>query len=122
MSPLRYGVAAMLVALAAWGTGFALPLEARPSLWVGAALALLVQAACFGGLWVGSRRHARGFLAAWAAGVVVRLSAVLAFGLWGVELLGLRDVPALVGMAGVLFLLLVLEPVGLRRAVGAARA
>ncbi len=122
VSLLRYGAAAALVAAAAAGAGLGLSGGSRPSFWVGGALAVIVQAICFLGLWLGARRARQGFLAAWAGGILARLVAVLVFGVWGVEALGLRKTPALLAMVGVLFLLLVLEPVGFARTPGAARA
>lgn len=121
ISLVRYGVAAVAAALVAAAAGFALPGAARMSFWAGAGLAVAVQAACFAllGRAAGSRR---GFLAAWAAGTGIRVGSLVLFGLWGARALGLEHAPALIGMGAMLFVLLLLEPVGLRGGLGAARA
>jgi hypothetical protein len=115
-------VVTAVVTLAAVGVGFALPAPDRLGLWIGAGIALAVQALCYGALWWATRRRPARFLAAWAGGVVMRLLTVVLFGLVGVRLLALPPVPALLGLAGVLFVLLLFEPLGLERAPGVARA
>lgn len=88
---------------------------------MGAGLALGVQSVCYGALLRAARRPG-GFLGAWAAGVLVRLAALAAFGFWGTAAVGLKETPALLGMAAVLFALLLLEPLGLPRPAEAVRA
>lgn len=118
----RYVWAAGVVGAVAAALGWAFPPAARVSVWVGAGLALAVQAACFCALWAGARRGGTGFLAAWAGGVAMRLAALLALGFWGVEALDLVPAPALFSLVGALFLLVLLEPVALKPEMSTARA
>lgn len=108
--------------MAVVGAGFALPGPDRAAVWIGAALALAVQTLCYGALWWTTRRRPSRFLLAWGSGVLMRLFTLVLFGMVGVRLLELPAAPALMGLAGVLFVLLLLEPLGLERAPGAARA
>ena len=118
----RYGWAAAAVGLAAGFIGWAFPPESRSSVWTGAAAALVVQSVCFVVLWIGVRRGGSSFIAAWASGMVLRLAALGMLGLWGVEALGLRAVPALLTLGAVLFVLVLLEAVALRPRTATARA
>ncbi|MBI4512655.1 MAG: hypothetical protein HY702_00960 [Gemmatimonadetes bacterium] len=111
----RYAMVALVVGAGAWVVGLLVPPDGRASLWTGAGAALSVQAPCVGGLWLGARSGGQGFLAAWAAGILTRVVALVAFGVWGVPALGLVAAPALLAMAGTLFLLVLVEPVALRR-------
>lgn len=122
VSIARYGLAALVLGASAWAGGLLLPPRSRASFWVGGSAALLVQAICFGGLWLGARSGGQGFLIAWAAGIVTRVVSLVAFGLWGVKALGLAGAPALLAMAGTLFLLVLLEAVALRRPAEMAHA
>jgi len=86
--------------------------DAAPALWIAAALAYAVQLPAFA-LLLGSRGRRLRFLAALAGGMMLRLGAV------GVGvLLVLKDfgppAPLLLGLAGFVFLLLMLEPVFFR--------
>lgn len=105
--------AAAVVALVAGALALVLPAGAvRAVAWTGA-LAWVVQVVTFAPL-LASRRRGNAFFAALGGGTLARLLVlgVLAWWLWRSGALPLA--PALLGFAGFLFLLLLLEPVFFR--------
>jgi hypothetical protein len=113
---LRYlGMAAVVVALVAIGAMVFLEGSREHGLLWAAGVALAVQAGAFG-LLLRYRGRPQGFLAAWLAGMMARLLA-----LGGVALMVIRrdDVDplwTLLGIAGLFFVLHLLEPLALRGA------
>lgn len=107
---VRYGLAALLVTLL--GIGLAWPWlgeTGRNGLMVAAAIAWTVQTAAFAVL-VRFRESARGFLAAWVGGTLVRMGLILLAAWAVVRFPGLPPAPTLLGLAGFFFGLLLLEP------------
>jgi hypothetical protein len=108
------------LAAAAAGLGLAVVLAllvwpaARSAVWSVAAMAYVVQLVAFAVL-LAARANPNRFLLAWAGGTVLRLSLLAGLAVWlwvtGVE----PRTPWLLGLAGMLFLLMLLEPVFLRR-------
>jgi hypothetical protein len=112
---LAYAVAGLLVAVV--GAGIASLLvdgEAARAIWFAAAVAWLVQMVAFAGL-VLVRERTELFLIGWLLGLVLRFGAVLVTGLWLTRDPVLPVRPAMLGMVGFVFVLLVLEPMFLRR-------
>jgi hypothetical protein len=111
---LRYaGVAALLTAGVVAATWTWLDPSGRRGILLAAGTALPLQLVLFG-LLLGRRAGTPGFLAAWAGGTVLRLLAVGGVGwvVWARD--DVDPLSALVGLAGLLFVLLLLEPWGLR--------
>jgi hypothetical protein len=88
------------------------PAAAR-ALWLAGALAYGVQIVAFGAL-VLLRELRQGFLLAWVGGVLLRFGVVLGGGFWLVQSAGQPPLPLLLGLAGFVFALLLLEPVFFR--------
>lgn len=103
------GVTAPAAALTAWLVDA--PSEA---VWVGAGVALLVQLAAFGAL-VALRDRGTLFLVGWLGGMLLRFGAVGVMAVWLSRTDALPQAAALVSLVGFVFLLLLLEPVFLRR-------
>lgn len=115
---LRYAVTAVGVTGAALGAGW--PLlddEAMRGLVLAAAIALPLQLAVFGGLVAQHRAGgpgSPGFLGMWVGGTLLRLAVVAGAAFW---IAGMEEVDlltALLGLVGLLFVLLLLEPWMLR--------
>lgn len=104
-------VAAAAVVLAGWGFADE---AGRRGLLLGVGTALVLQLLVFG-LQVSQERGTPGFLGAWVAGVFLRFLAV--GGVTAVLLLSEDFDPlrALLGLAGLLLVLLLLEPLWLRK-------
>ena len=100
------GVVGVLAGLLSWLLGAA----AARSVWWAAGLAYVVQLAAFAGL-LRFRSRRDGFLAVWAGGILARLLVVLAGAYWVMRSTSLEPAPALLSLAGFLFVLLLLEPV-----------
>ena len=100
------GVLGVLAGLLGWLLG---PQAAR-SIWWAAAIAYVVQLAAFAAL-LKFRRRATAFLAVWGGGILVRMAVVLAGAYWVMRSDVLEPAPALLGLAGFLFVLVLLEPV-----------
>lgn len=99
-----------VVALLAGLLGLALGSDSVRSVWWGAVVAYGVQLVAFAALlWYRDRREA--FLAVWAAGILIRLAVVLAGAYWVMRTPALQPAPALLSLAGFLFVLLLMEPV-----------
>jgi len=100
------GVVAVLAGLLGWMLGAA---SAR-SVWWAAGLAYAVQLVAFAAL-LRFRSRGNGFLAVWAGGILARLGVVLAGAYWVTRSSTLEPAPALLSLAGFLFVLLLMEPV-----------
>ena len=104
---------AVAVALVALALALVLPAEGvRAAGWMGA-LAWAVQVAMFAALFA-SRRRGNAFIAALGGGTVVRLLVLGATAWWIWRSAALSLAPALLSLAGFLFLLLLLEPLFFR--------
>jgi hypothetical protein len=105
--------AAVAVALGSAALALVLPPDAlRAVTWMGA-LAWAIQVALFTPL-VAARGMRNAFFAAWAGGTLVRFAALSAAAWWVWWSGALPLAPALLALAGFLFLLLLLEPVFFR--------
>lgn len=100
------GVVAVLAGLLSWLLG---P-RAAVSVWWAAGLAYVVQLVAFAAL-LRFRARPNGFLAVWAGGILARLIVVLAGAYWVMRTPALEPAPALLALAGFLFVLLLMEPV-----------
>lgn len=100
------GVVALMAGLLGWLLG---PTAGR-SIWWGAGLAYGVQLIAFAAL-LRFRRRREAFLAVWGGGILVRLVVILAGAFWVTRSTSLELVPALLSLAGFLFVLLLMEPV-----------
>ena len=100
------GVVALLAGLLGWLLG---PAAAR-SIWWAAAVAYVVQVIAFAAL-MRYRKRSQAFLTAWGGGILVRMVVVLLGAWWVMRSDVLEPAPALLGLAGFLFVLLLLEPV-----------
>lgn len=112
---LSYAVAGLLLTLLAALVAAALVgAEGRAGVWFAAALSWVLQLAAFAAL-VSLRRNPQLFMIGWAAGIVLRFGAVgvVAFWLSRTRVLPL-DV-TLLSLVAFVVLLLLLEPVFLRR-------
>lgn len=106
-------VAAALLALLATGVSLLLDADATPALWLGAAVAYAVQLLAFGAL-VAGRDSGTAFVVGWGGGMALRFAAVAAVAFWVTQRSTLPAAPALVGLVGFVFILVLLEPVFLR--------
>ncbi len=104
---------ALAVAVACAGLGLLLSPAALAAVgWMGA-LAWAVQVALFAPL-LAARGRKNAFLAAWGGGTVARFAVLGAAAWWVWHSRALPLAPALLALAGFLFLLLLLEPVFFR--------
>lgn len=107
---IRYAVAgALFVAVVVAGLWPWFDAAGRTGLLVAAGVAYPAQLLGFG-LLVRYRRRMKAFLAVWAGGTVVRMGLVLAMGLLLFRVSWLAPLPTLLGLAGLFFGLLLLEP------------
>jgi hypothetical protein len=96
----------------AWVITLAVPgEETRHSVWMSALLVVIVQALAFSLVRV---MQPLNVIAGWGLGMLLRLFALVAFGLFGVKALGLSMQPALLSMAGFFFVSTLIEPVFLK--------
>jgi hypothetical protein len=101
------------IALVAWMLTLALSGPgATPAIALSACVAAIVQIAAFA---VTRSMMPRNVIAGWGAGSLVRLLALIVYGLFAVKVLGLAPVPALISIAVFFFLSTLLEPLFLRR-------
>ncbi|HLV44529.1 MAG TPA: hypothetical protein VKY39_06205 [Aggregatilineales bacterium] len=103
-----------LTALAAAVTAWLVEAPSTLAVWVGAGVALIVQLAAFAAL-VALRDRGPLFLAGWLGGMLLRFGAVGVMGVWLSRTDALPRSAAMVSLVGFVFLLLLLEPVFLRR-------
>ena len=96
----------------AWIITLALPgRDVARSVWVSAATVVIVQALAFV---LVRMMQPTNVMAGWGLGMMLRVIALVAFGLFGVKALGLHMEPALLSMAGFFFVSTVIEPVFLK--------
>lgn len=103
-----------LTAAAAAMTTLLVDAASVTAVWTGAAIALGVQLAAFGAL-VALRDRGTLFLVGWLGGMFLRFGAVGLMAIWLNHTDALPHTAALVSLVGFVFLLLLLEPVFLRR-------
>jgi hypothetical protein len=112
---LPYAGAALLATAAVAGAATVLvPPPAARGVWAAAAMAYVLQVIAFALLLV-VRERAQLFLLGWLGGMLLRFAAVGAVAFWVTRTGALPAAATLVSLAGFLFLLLLLEPVFLRR-------
>lgn len=110
-----YAAASLAVALAGAGLlSLMLDAAATQAVWLAAGIAWGVQLAAFAGLML-VRERSQLFLLGWLLGLALRFLAVMAVALWLSREPVLPIRPALVSLVGFLFVLLLLEPLFLRR-------
>ncbi len=110
-----YALTALVLTVAAAAlTAELVDAASAPAVWLGAALALLVQLAAFGAL-VALRDRGTLFLLGWLGGMLLRFGALGVVAVWLSRTDALPRAAALVSLVGFVFLLLLLEPVFLRR-------
>jgi hypothetical protein len=101
-----------VAAVGAWVITLAVPDgETRRSVWMSAAVVVIVQALAFA---LVRMMQPLNVIAGWGLGMLLRLIALVAFGLFGVKALGLSMQPALLSMAGFFFVSTLIEPVFLK--------
>jgi hypothetical protein len=109
------GFIAATIAIAgagAWVVTLAVPGgETRRSVWMSAVVVVIVQALAFS---LVRMMQPVNVIAGWGLGMLLRLIALVAFGLFGVKALGLSMQPALLSMAGFFFVSTLIEPVFLK--------
>lgn len=106
-------VAAALVALLATGISLLVPREWTTALWLAAGVAYAVQLLAFGAL-VATRGTPTGFMVGWGGGMALRFASVAAVAFWVLRGDALPAAPALLGLVGFVFVLVLLEPLFLR--------
>jgi hypothetical protein len=79
--------------------------------WASAITVVIVQALAFA---LVRMMQPTNVMAGWGLGMMLRVIALVAFGLFGVKALGLSMQPALLSMAGFFFVSTVIEPVFLK--------
>jgi hypothetical protein len=114
---LLYAAVAALVTAAAAGVATLL-VEPRSAgaVWFSAALAYVLQLAAFGALVLVRERHEL-FLLGWGIGMMLRFAAVGVVAFWLTRDPVFPPKPALVSLVAFVFILLMLEPLFLRRGV-----
>jgi hypothetical protein len=107
------GAALAVVAVVVAGAWALAAPPARSALWFAAGLAYVLQVGAFAGL-VAVRDRGSLFTVAWAGGMMIRFVALAAVAFWlsRSEVLPLE--PALLGLVGVMFVLVLLEAMFLR--------
>lgn len=110
MKTLRYAAACVAVAcgvaLIAWLTAGQAGLL---GVLAAAAVALPVQIGAFAAV-ARTRVESNGFLLAWTGGTLLRMLVVGGMGWWLATLPGLSPAPTLLGLAGLFFVMLMMEP------------
>jgi hypothetical protein len=96
----------------AWLITLAVPGEdVSRAVWASAVTVVIVQGLAFGLVRI---MQPTNVMAGWGLGMMLRVIALVAFGLFGVKALGLSMQPALLSMAGFFFVSTVIEPVFLK--------
>ena len=96
----------------AWLVTIALPgRDVARAVWASAAAVIVVQTLAFALVRV---MQPLNVIAGWGLGMLLRLVALVAWGMLGVKALGLAMAPALLGMAGFFFVSTLIEPVFLK--------
>jgi hypothetical protein len=112
---LTYAAVGAVVTLAGAGLGSLLaPTGAVGAVWFAAALAYGVQLVAFAAL-VAVRSHNELFLVGWLGGLVLRFAALVVVAIWLARTPVFPRAAALVSLASFVFVLLMLEPLFLRR-------
>ncbi|CAN5677665.1 hypothetical protein BH23GEM10_BH23GEM10_04330 [soil metagenome] len=112
---LAYAAVSLVVLLALAGTAAWLaPEGAARAVWLAAAVAWLLQQASFAAL-VAVRGQDQLFLLGWAAGIVVRFGVVGVMAFWLARDEFVPRAPALYSLVTFVFVLLLMEPLFLRR-------
>jgi hypothetical protein len=112
---LAYAGTGLVVTLA--GAGVAMlfvPAPARSAVWFAAGVAYAIQLIAFAGL-VAVRSRPKWFLLGWLTGLVLRFGAVGVVAFWLSRSAAFERAPALLSLVAFVFLLLLLEPLFLRR-------
>lgn len=115
-----YAVASgAVVGVSAWLAGLLFPPATRSGIWTGLATAWFVQALAFAALVGFARRRPQLVVAGWTVGTFLRLAALGALG-WLIfaGTLALPAEPTLIALVIALFVLLLLEPIFFRPAMG----
>jgi hypothetical protein len=81
------------------------------AVWVSAAVALVVQVVSFA---ITRASQPGNVVAGWGSGMLIRFLALVLYGFAGAKALGLSMTPALLSLAGFLFLTTLVEPVFLK--------
>jgi hypothetical protein len=113
------GASLALVVVVAAVAGAVLPESYGRAVWVSAAVAYLLQLIAFAAL-VAVRRDRTLIMAGWAGGIGLRVLALVVMAWWAAESAALPREPLLVSLVAYLFLLLLLEPVFLKRGMNAS--
>ncbi len=109
---LGYAVAsALAVGLGALGAGLLLGPQDAAAVRTAAVAAYGIQVVSFAAL---ASARGPGFFLAWGAGTLLRLGAVLVAGVWLARTQARPPAPLMLGLAGFLFALLLLEPIFFR--------
>jgi hypothetical protein len=96
----------------AWAVTLAVPgQDVARAVWMSAAIVVVVQMLAFA---LVRMMGPANVIAGWGLGSILRFVALVAYGLVGVKALGLSMQPALLSMAGFLFVSTVTEPVFLK--------
>ncbi len=104
-------VLAVVIVVLAWR--LAAPADAR-GVWIGTAVAGVVQLGAFALLLYG-RARARLFIASWLGGMILRILTLGGVAFWVTRSATLPPPATLLSLAGFLFLLLLMEPLFLRK-------
>jgi hypothetical protein len=110
------GVGLAIVAGAGVGAALVLEAESARAVQVAAGIAYVLQLMAFAGLLAVRGRDAL-FLAGWLGGMVLRFGGLAAVAWWLTATTALPRAAALISLAGFLFVLLLLEPIFLRRGI-----
>jgi hypothetical protein len=110
------GAGLVIVAGAAVGAAVVLAPESARAVQVAAGIAYVLQLAAFGAL-LAVREKDGLFLAGWLGGMVLRFGGLAAVAWWLTATTALPRAAALISLAGFLFVLLLLEPIFLRRGI-----
>lgn len=117
---IRYALVGLAATLVLAGlSGAALGGASARSIWLAAGLAWVLQLFAFAVL-VLVRESRQWFLTGWLAGIVLRFGALALVALWATRQTRFPIEPLLLGLVGFMFLLLMLEPLYLRRGLETA--
>lgn len=105
-------VAALIIFGSAWGVTILRPdAELARAVWTSAFIALGVQLLAFA---IARPFVATNPIAGWGLGSLIRFAVLMVYAFVGVKALGLASGPALVSLAGFLFVTMLVEPLFLR--------
>lgn len=105
-------VAALIIFGSAWGVTILRPdAELARAVWTSAVIAFGVQLVAFA---VARPFMATNPIAGWGLGSLIRFAVLMVYAFVGVKALGLASGPALVSLAGFLFVTMLVEPLFLR--------